>query len=70
MDFLKNRRKIANSRLDELTNELEKACDLADGKACVYLIGSYGREEASNHSVLDLFIVGGWDEKRACSEKS
>lgn len=29
--------------------------------ACVYVTGSYGREEASEHSDLDLFIVGGKD---------
>lgn len=63
MDFLQNRRKIANSRLDELSNELENARSLVDGKACVYLIGSYGRGEASNHSDLDLFIVGGRTKK-------
>ena len=27
-------------------------------KACVYLTGSFGRQEASSHSDLDLFIVG------------
>ncbi len=58
MDFLKNRRKIVNSRLDKLTKKLEKASNLAEGKACVYLIGSYGRGEASKYSDLDLFIVG------------
>ncbi|MDT3775969.1 nucleotidyltransferase domain-containing protein [Nitrospira sp. MA-1] len=63
MDFLQKRRKNANSRLDELTNELENARNLADGKACVYLIGSYGRGEACNHSDLDLFIVGGGTKK-------
>ncbi len=63
MNFLENRRKIGDSRLDSLTNELENARKLAEGKACVYLIGSYGRGEASNHSDLDLFIVGGRTEK-------
>lgn len=63
MNFLQNRRKNANSRLDGLTNELGNARNLADGKACVYLIGSYGRGEASNHSDLDLFIVGGGTKK-------
>ncbi|MGP0594196.1 nucleotidyltransferase family protein [Nitrospira sp. T9] len=59
MDFLQNRRETANSRLHQLKNELTKARKLAEGKACVYLIGSYGRGEASLHSDLDLFIVGG-----------
>lgn len=63
MDFLQNRRKNANSRLEELTNELGSARKLADGKACVYLIGSYGRGEASNQSDIDLFIVGGGTKK-------
>jgi predicted nucleotidyltransferase len=58
MDFLQNRRETAKSRLDQLKNNLEKADKLARGKACVYLTGSYGRGEASNHSDLDLFIVG------------
>jgi predicted nucleotidyltransferase len=59
MDFLKNRQRFVNSRLDEIKKELEKASKLAEGKACVYLIGSYGRGEASEYSDLDLFIVGG-----------
>lgn len=63
MNFLEDRRKIADSRLDALTNELGNARKLADGKACVYLIGSYGRGEASNQSDLDLFIVGGGTKK-------
>lgn len=63
MNFLENRRKIADSRLNSLTNELENARKLAEGKACVYLIGSYGRGEASNHSDLDLFIVGGGNKE-------
>ena len=58
MDFLKNRRKIVNSHLGKLTKKLGKARNLAEGKACVYLIGSYGRGEASKYSDLDLFIVG------------
>lgn len=66
MDFLKNRRKIVNSRLGNLTKKLGKARNLAEGKACVYLIGSYGRGEASEYSDLDLFIVGdGTKEERA-----
>ena len=58
MDFLQNRRETSKSRLKELTKELEKAGKLAEGKACVYLIGSYGRGEANDYSDLDLFIVG------------
>ncbi|MDR4485497.1 MAG: nucleotidyltransferase domain-containing protein [Nitrospirales bacterium] len=58
MDFLQKRRETANSRLDQLKKGLTRAKKLAEGKACVYLIGSYGRGEASEDSDLDLFIVG------------
>jgi hypothetical protein len=42
---------------------LKEAADLADGKACVYATGSFGRCEASRHSDLDLFILGKGDGK-------
>jgi predicted nucleotidyltransferase len=58
MNFLQTRRETANSRLEQLKEELDKADKLAQYKACVYLTGSYGRGEASHYSDLDLFIVG------------
>lgn len=58
MDFLQTRRDKTESRLQTLKKKLNKAEEVARGKACVYLTGSYGRGEASNHSDLDLFIVG------------
>lgn len=33
-------------------------CKFINNTACVYLTGSFGRNEASEHSDLDLFIVG------------
>jgi len=57
-ELLDRRRNKTNERIEELRKELRQAEKLCAGKACVYAIGSFGRGEASQHSDLDLFIVG------------
>ena len=52
------RRLQTKERIGEIRSELGPAAKLADGKACVYATGSYGRAEASKFSDLDLFILG------------
>ena len=58
MGELADRRLQTGERLTQLREELKGAAELADGKACVYATGSFGRCEASAHSDLDLFILG------------
>jgi len=58
MGELAERRLQTRGRLAQLREELKEAEELADGKACVYATGSFGRCEASAHSDLDLFILG------------
>jgi predicted nucleotidyltransferase len=58
MGELADRRLQTRGRLAQLREELKEAEELADGKACVYATGSFGRCEASAHSDLDLFILG------------
>lgn len=41
-----------------LRRSLQEAERISEGKACVYVTGSFGRYEASQYSDLDLFIVG------------
>ncbi|HWN57226.1 MAG TPA: nucleotidyltransferase domain-containing protein [Methylomirabilota bacterium] len=55
---LEDRRDETKSRFKQLQNELRAADQLAANKACVYATGSFGRDEASKHSDLDLFIIG------------
>ena len=55
---LGNRRLQTAARFAKLQDRLKIAESLAEGKACVYATGSFGRREASEHSDLDLFIVG------------
>ena len=62
--LLERRRAEASARLDELRTALSRAAEIAEGKACVYVTGSFGRGEASRHSDLDLFIVGRADGDR------
>jgi hypothetical protein len=52
-----DRRSQTAVRTEELRQKLSEAERIADGKACVYATGSFGRCEASLHSDLDLFIV-------------
>jgi Nucleotidyltransferase domain len=47
-----------------LQERLRTAEAIVEAKACVYATGSFGRLEASQHSDLDLFIVGKKDGKR------
>jgi hypothetical protein len=47
-----------------LQERLRTAEAIVETKACVYATGSFGRLEASQHSDLDLFIVGKKDGKR------
>lgn len=56
--LLNRRRKETARRIQELRKKLTEAEARCEGKACVYATGSYGRGEASQHSDLDLFIVG------------
>lgn len=58
MGALSDRRSATQDRMDKLRLSLESAEERAAGKACVYVTGSFGRNEASDHSDLDLFIVG------------
>ncbi len=58
MGELANRRKETKARIQELRERLKHAGALAQGKACAYATGSFGRCEASQYSDLDLFIVG------------
>lgn len=63
MGELANRRLDTAERIGELRERLKEAEGLARGKASVFSIGSFGRGEASQHSDLDLFIVGKRDDK-------
>ena len=63
MGELTERRQQTSRRITELREALKEAGALADGKACVYATGSFGRCEASPFSDLDLFIVGKRDGK-------
>jgi predicted nucleotidyltransferase len=60
---LADRRSDTAARIAKLRKRLKAAEALAEGKACVYATGSFGRCEASPHSDLDLFIVGKRDGK-------
>lgn len=65
-ELLEQRREYVERRLSALVSHLDEAERLAGDKACVYLTGSFGRGEASEHSDLDVFIVGrGTDERPA-----
>lgn len=57
-DYLDGRREATKRRFDDLRTKLKEAEDVVKDRACVYVTGSFGREEASSHSDLDLFIVG------------
>lgn len=64
-ELLYRRRKRTQARINELRTELWEAEQLCQGQACVYATGSFARGEASEHSDLDLFIVGQTkDDKR------
>ncbi|MDH5674426.1 MAG: nucleotidyltransferase domain-containing protein [Myxococcales bacterium] len=57
-ELIAARRASTGTRFEELREHLEDARERSSGKACVYVIGSFARGEASAHSDLDLFIVG------------
>lgn len=63
MQELFDRRLQTARRIKALQESLTGAEKLAEGKACVYATGSFGRCEASPHSDLDLFIVSKNAEK-------
>jgi predicted nucleotidyltransferase len=56
--LLDHRRRETERRISRLKRKLERAAGISQGKACVYVTGSFGRGEASPYSDLDLFIVG------------
>jgi UTP:GlnB (protein PII) uridylyltransferase len=58
MGELLDRRRSTDKRIKELRKQLRQAEKLAADKACVYMTGSFGRGEASQHSDLDIFIAG------------
>jgi predicted nucleotidyltransferase len=60
---LSDRRTERGRPIEKLRTELNEAEERARGKACIYVTGSFGRCEASQHSDLDLFIVGKADDK-------
>lgn len=63
--ILNARRQESKRRTNELKKRLSVAETLCKDKACVYMTGSFAREEAHELSDLDLFIVGqGTTEKR------
>lgn len=64
MGELADRRREAKSRIERLRAELAGTEKRSEGKACVYATGSFGREEASVHSDLDVFIVGKVDDEK------
>ncbi len=55
--YYEQARNFSITKLDELKTHLAKATLLAEGKACVYATGSFGRLEAGPFSDLDLFII-------------
>ena len=64
-DLLNRRREQTSARFAVLRDNLIQAEGICHGKACVYATGSFARGEASQHSDLDLFIVGhGRDGRR------
>ena len=65
-EILNLRRAETTQRVTELKDELKQAEERCTDKACVYATGSFGRGEASQHSDLDLVIVGrGAQDERA-----
>lgn len=57
--IVSNRRKYNIERLSELRDKVAQIDELSSGAEglCIYVTGSYGRSEASEHSDLDLFFV-------------
>jgi hypothetical protein len=61
--IIDERRKFSNERFQGLIESLKLAPEICADKACVYATGSFGRQEASPYSDLDLFIVSLSHEK-------
>jgi predicted nucleotidyltransferase len=57
-EILERRRKETAERIKKLRGRLDDADKYCVDKACVYVTGSYGRNETSQFSDLDLFIAG------------
>jgi len=55
---LAERRALAAQKIKVLRAGLAEAEKIVRGRACVYVTGSFGRNEASAYSDLDLFILG------------
>ncbi len=73
-EIIESRRTSSNARLLALQADLGEAEKLADGVACIYVTGSFGRAEAGDYSDVDAFIVGktvgeGGNKKSALSER-
>lgn len=58
MSDLDSRRTYSLNKIIEIRDNFSSAKEFADGKACVYATGSFGRTEASVYSDLDIFIAG------------
>lgn len=58
MNEIAKRDAFTRRRVEEIRNSLTQAETYSAGNACIYATGSYGRCEASEHSDLDIFIVG------------
>jgi predicted nucleotidyltransferase len=58
MGELTRRRDYSQEKLNQITKRLAKSEERSKNKACVYVTGSFGRLEASEHSDLDVFILG------------
>lgn len=61
-ELLDRRKEETKARIGQLRKRLSESETRARNKACVYATGSFGRCEASQHSDLDLFIVGKSDQ--------
>jgi predicted nucleotidyltransferase len=64
-NILDLRRARTEQRIEELKKELRNSNKIVRDVACVYMTGSFGRLEASEHSDLDLFIASKGDEEGA-----
>lgn len=63
LTILNLRRTRTEQRIQELKIELQNSNKIVCDVACVYMTGSFGRLEASEHSDLDLFIASKGDKE-------
>ncbi len=63
---IEERRQFSDERFERLRSSLVDAPGICAERACVYATGSFGRQEASEHSDVDLFIVSlsDYDEEK------